>query len=268
MQEKPTERIRGVFGWNGFPDALFYEANYALRFDLCGELPSHPLRFLRAMDRAREVASAIFEQSLNLTAIVCYYDGERRSSRPASSFKTLADIGFQAEFRKPERIPLNDQDYIAEFGEDLCAYWCSAEMGRSREDRDALLWAGVTDHHDAFPSLAEQTPWTIVHRSGDTYARQPAPWHQYRHCGKQSHGDGRDLTSLHRPRDRERENSMERINCAPRVKAHWTFGDLPVSETMVRAYPHHGHGPGGDQRRRIHMSAIRGQARLPFAASS
>src|SRR5690606_14218141 len=107
MQEKPTERIRGVFGWNGFPDALFYEANYALRFDLCGELPSHPLRFLRAMDRAREVASAIFEQSLNLTAIVCYYDGERRSSRPASSFKTLADIGFQAEFRKPERIPLN-----------------------------------------------------------------------------------------------------------------------------------------------------------------
>lgn len=141
MQEETTGRIRSVFGWNGFPDALFYEANYALRFDLGGEVHSSPLRFLRAMDRAREVASTIFEQSLNLTAVVCYYDGERRSSRAASSFKALADIGFQAEFSKPERIPLHNQDHIAEFGEDLCAYWCSAEMGRSCEDRDALLWA-------------------------------------------------------------------------------------------------------------------------------
>lgn len=140
MQNKPTGRIRDVFGWNGFPDALFYEANYALRFELGGEVHSKPLRFLRAMDRAREVASTIFEQSLNLTAIVCDYDGERRSSRAVSSFKSLAKIGFQADFSKPERIPLNDQDYIAEFGEDLCAYWCSAEIGRSREDRDALLW--------------------------------------------------------------------------------------------------------------------------------
>ncbi|MFT3690471.1 DUF3885 domain-containing protein [Paenirhodobacter sp.] len=151
MHISPTGRIRDVFGWNCFPDSLFYEAKYALRFDLGGEMPSHPLRFLRAMDRAREVAATVFEQSLNLTAIVCYYDGERRSSRAASSFKALAQIGFQAEFSKPERIPLNDRDYIAEFGEDLCAYWCSAEMKRSCEDRDALLWACTAREIGIFP---------------------------------------------------------------------------------------------------------------------
>lgn len=151
MQLSPSRRIREVFGWNGFPDSLFHEASYALRFDLGGELHSAPLRLLRAMDRAREVATTVFAQSRHLTAIVRYYDGERRSSRAASSFKALAEIGFQGEFSKPERVLLNDVEYIAEFGEDLCTYWSSAEIGQSREQRDALLWACVTRELEISP---------------------------------------------------------------------------------------------------------------------
>ena len=68
MHVSPTGRITDVFGWNCFPDSLFSEAKYALCFDLSGEVLSHPLRFLRAMDRAREVAATVFEQSLSLTS--------------------------------------------------------------------------------------------------------------------------------------------------------------------------------------------------------
>ncbi len=151
MQGLPTGRIKEVFGWNGFPDPLLYKASYALRFDLGGELSSGPLRFMRAMDRARAVASSVFAQSRNLTAIVGYYDGKRRSSRAASSFKALASIGFHAEFSKPERVPLNDKDHIAAFGEDRYAYWCSAEMTNSSEQRDVLLWACIAREMDISP---------------------------------------------------------------------------------------------------------------------
>ncbi|VDC27068.1 DUF3885 domain-containing protein [Pseudogemmobacter humi] len=151
MQGSPTDRIRETFGWNGFPDSLFHEASYVLRFDLGGEQNSDPLRFMRAIDRAREVAASVFAQSRSMTAIVGYYDGARRSPRAASSFKALAGIGFQGEFSKPERVPLKDKDHIAAFGEDLCAYWCSAEMSTSCEQRDALLWACIAREIDISP---------------------------------------------------------------------------------------------------------------------
>jgi hypothetical protein len=144
MNLSPIERIREKFGWEGFPDYLFYDAEYALRFDLGGDLPENPIRFLQAVDRARQVAKVAFRQSTKLTAIVAFYDGERRCSRPAASFRALASIGFKGTFGPPVRVLLNDKDYIAQFGSDICIYWTSAEMEVCDAQIGALVWASVS----------------------------------------------------------------------------------------------------------------------------
>jgi hypothetical protein len=53
-QDTPCARVRRVFGFEQFPEALFYQADFALRFDLGADLSmEHQLapRFLQAMDR-------------------------------------------------------------------------------------------------------------------------------------------------------------------------------------------------------------------------
>lgn len=139
----PTERIQNTFGWFGFPYALFYAAKFGLRFELGGELPMAPPRFIQAFDRARAVADALFHTSKTLTVVVSVCDAERRSARGAAALKALADIGFSADFCEPERVRLNDAEYIAEFGQDLCDYWLMADFSKTPERLHALLWAAV-----------------------------------------------------------------------------------------------------------------------------
>jgi hypothetical protein len=132
-----------VFGWDGFPDALFYKAQYALRFELGCELPEDPVRFLRAMDRARALSEATFSASPRLTVAVSYYDGERRTSRAATSFKKLAEMGFRAPFDGFDKVAVNDREYIEAFGSDLYCYWYSAEIVNEPSQLSVLLWACV-----------------------------------------------------------------------------------------------------------------------------
>lgn len=139
----PIDRILGTFGWRGFPDALFYEAAHGLRFDLGGDLPMGPLRFLQAIDRARTVAEAVFEGSVQLTAVVGHYGGERRSRRDLASFMRLREIGFDHPFGLPDKVPQGDEGHIAEFGEDLCQYWYAADFPNNRAGLSALLWTSV-----------------------------------------------------------------------------------------------------------------------------
>jgi Domain of unknown function (DUF3885) len=140
-----------VFGWNGFPDALFYASAWALRLSLGDAFEPGPYRFLQAIDRARAVSAAVFSDSAQLTVFAGFHDGERQSSRSSASFRGLAKMGFSGSFTKPEKVPLGDQDHIAAFGEDLCRYWCRADIPNERVQMDTLLWASVAQEGEILP---------------------------------------------------------------------------------------------------------------------
>ncbi|WP_430913509.1 DUF3885 domain-containing protein [Methylobacterium sp. sgz302541] len=141
MYGGPLVSLNDAFGWQGFPEALFYGADNALRFELAGDAQDGPLRLLRAMDRARVITSEIFASSETLTAIVNHYDGRKRTRRGAVSFKKLAEIGFHNSFVGPDRVPQYDESSISKFGEDLYCYWYTADFCRSERSMTALLWA-------------------------------------------------------------------------------------------------------------------------------
>ena len=139
----PTQRVGDVFGWREFPHALFYQTDFSLRFDLGADLPTAPVRFLQAIDRARQVTDLLFGKSEQLTALAGYYDGERRTSRASASFKALKEMGFDTSFGPAEQVRQNDTRHIAEFGEDLCRYRHAADFDRNPRLIEALLWASI-----------------------------------------------------------------------------------------------------------------------------
>lgn len=147
------KRIKDVFGWEGFPDALFYKAEYALRFELGCELPEGPVRFLRAIDRARALSEATFSSSSKLTIVASYCDGERRTSRAAASFKKLAEMGFRAPFDVFDRVAMNDREYREAFGSDLYCYWHSADVANEQSQLSILLWACIAAEGHVAPKV-------------------------------------------------------------------------------------------------------------------
>lgn len=155
-------QIRDAFGWDGFPHALVYETEAALRFDLGRGLPFGPARFLGAVDRARAVAAVLFDGAATLTAVAAYYDGERRTSRAARSFAALAAMGFDAPFGRPERVLQNDADHRAAFGEDLCRWWHAADFAADADRIAVLLWAAVAREMPVTPKARWLTDLYLV----------------------------------------------------------------------------------------------------------
>lgn len=150
--EGSVETIKRVFGWDGgIPDALLYAAPWALRFALGDGLDDGPHRFLQAIDRARAVAASVFRVSTDMTIFAGFHDGERRTSRASRSFRDLATMGFKGDFSKPDRVLLGDQDYIAAFGEDMCRYWCRADIANDVAQTGILLWASVAKYGEILP---------------------------------------------------------------------------------------------------------------------
>jgi len=152
MMAKPIQQIDAAFGWRGFPDAMFYEAAYGLRFELGGEIDIGPPRFLQALDRARAVAKVLFSASESLVAVVTMYGEQRNTSRRHAAFQKLRSIGFTHAFGAAERIAQNDQEHIAEFGDDLFRYWYAAAFGNDDASISALLWASVAREMDIRPN--------------------------------------------------------------------------------------------------------------------
>lgn len=143
MQAKATHKIEATFGWPEFPDGLFYEAKWGLRFDLGGDLTDTAPRFLQAMDRARLITNSAFASSTKLWAVASSYGGERRTRRHHASFQALRALGFRHDFGAPQQVKQGDPSHFREFGEDLCRYWYQAEFSNDPEPLAALLWASV-----------------------------------------------------------------------------------------------------------------------------
>jgi len=62
-------------------------------------------------------------------------------------------MGFKGKFSKPEKVLLADQDHIAEFDEDLCRYWCRADIAHDLSQLDILLWASVGKEGEITPKV-------------------------------------------------------------------------------------------------------------------
>jgi len=151
MTQGPIGIIKERFGWPGFPDLLFYQTPNALRFDLGGELKTGPVRFMQAIDRARSVASVLFEEAASLTAVVSHFSGEKRTRRDFVTFKKLREIGFPYPFGQPDKVPQNDESYKLTFGEDLCRYWYSTTFPNDSAPITALLWAALSREQGITP---------------------------------------------------------------------------------------------------------------------
>ncbi|MFK0382906.1 DUF3885 domain-containing protein [Agrobacterium sp. NPDC090273] len=145
---RPTQRVFEVFGWSGFPYALFYQTDFALRFNLGDDISEVPACFLQAMDRSRAILSALFHGSTHLTAVIDYLDRERRTSRAGRSFSALSAMGFKGKFGPAERTELDDEDC-----EDRRRYWHEAEFPNDPDQINALLWASITQELPMEPRI-------------------------------------------------------------------------------------------------------------------
>lgn len=144
MTFTPTDRLYAAFGWRDFPRGVSNPEVYGLRFELGDPLPMGPMRFLRAIDRARKIASGTFAGSATLCAIVTLYGGERRTRRHSAAFERLREIGFKYDFGPAERVKQADHEHFAEFGEDLCRYWYGADFPSGDDIVSPLLWASIS----------------------------------------------------------------------------------------------------------------------------
>lgn len=151
MSVDPIQSVDAAFGWRGFPDAMFYQASFGLRFELGGDLGMGPLRFMQAVDRARAVATALFSQSETLVAFVSIYGEERTTRLHSKAIQQLERLGFPHPFGSAAKVPQDDQEYIAEFGRDLFRYWYAAEFTNDAAAVSALLWASVAREMDIRP---------------------------------------------------------------------------------------------------------------------
>jgi len=104
MAVDAIEAVQGGFGWQGFPDAMFYEAAFGLWFELGGDLDMGPVRFLEALDRARAVAAELFSGSETLCAFVSIYGGPRATRRQWSALRQLQHMGFRHPFGPASKV--------------------------------------------------------------------------------------------------------------------------------------------------------------------
>lgn len=151
MSVDPIQTIDAAFGWHGFPAGMFYHSQFGLRFDLGGELDTGPVRFVQALDRARTVATAVFSRSETLVAVVSIYSEKRTTRRHSAAIQQLEQIGFAHPFGSATKVPQNDQEYIAEFGEDLYRHWFAAQFTNDETSVLALLWASIAREMDIQP---------------------------------------------------------------------------------------------------------------------
>lgn len=141
-QDTPCARVRQVFGLEQFPEALFYQADFALRFELGADLSmQHQLasRFLQAMDRSRQVAAALFEGAERLTVVIRYSgDMEWRTGR-RRTLLALARAGFRLPLGPVERLrnPYDDPEYP------VMNNWHQIEIANDPNLIAAVLWCVV-----------------------------------------------------------------------------------------------------------------------------
>lgn len=158
LQDTPCAPIRAVFGIYQFPDALFYENESALRFDLGGEVSmSQALaaRFLQAMDRSRAVAAALFDGTETLTVMIRYPEHTEWRQARRKALVALARAGFRKPFGPAEKLP----DPAAEPDYPVLNCWHWIEIENDPNLISALLWCAGAAEMPVTPRAG----WGVFH---------------------------------------------------------------------------------------------------------
>ncbi|MBA1156645.1 DUF3885 domain-containing protein [Microvirga mediterraneensis] len=152
----PFDNLAAVFGVRELPHAMFYEFEYALRFELGGEIydsRTSPIpRFLQALDRARSVAHFLFDTSDHVSAIVSYSGGKYRGRRERRPSQDLLDLGFENPLGPYYKVAAEDDD-------ELYRYWHWVDRVALSPDIDTLLWASIS----AEQAVTPKSRWTKIY---------------------------------------------------------------------------------------------------------
>ncbi|GAB1361730.1 DUF3885 domain-containing protein [Rhodobacter sp.] len=140
------QQLKQAFGWDDFPAGpLFYEARFALRFDLGGAHKMGIARFTQAIDRARAVASLLFADSDVLTVAVPYFGRRAASPVPAIIKRALNETGFSGTIESTRRMPPRDENDAENDAEGLHRHLCVLEMSNRPDQVLPFIWASVAN---------------------------------------------------------------------------------------------------------------------------
>lgn len=153
MAQKVSERLHAAFGHRRLPDGLFYRFEFALRFELGGEVVTSAPRFLQAIDRARDIVRGAFPHLENLEVVLVRVSGARLDRSDARELRALRRIGFKRHLTSPERLPLEagEEEFWSDCGGPPFRYLAAAEAQDRMTDIDALIWASCTRDTDVKP---------------------------------------------------------------------------------------------------------------------
>ena len=147
------EQLRQAFGWDDFPQPLFYESKFALRFDLGGDHQMGITRFMQALDRVRAVASLVFEGSDSLTVAIPYYGS--RASRPAPAVirRALTSVGFAGTIESLRRMAPRDEDEAEAEAEGNKRFLCVLEVPNRSDQILPFIWASLANEMPIAPRI-------------------------------------------------------------------------------------------------------------------
>lgn len=125
--------------------APYRSSPYSLRFELGGEGMSAPVpRFVRAYERARQLADDLFSASPCLFGVVAAPLGEQSDfyAPVPDAFTALDDAGFRGEAAGGWWGPLWPEQEEAE--DQVPSRWRVFDLTDRQADRDVLLWCSVS----------------------------------------------------------------------------------------------------------------------------
>ncbi|WP_185958607.1 DUF3885 domain-containing protein [Paracoccus laeviglucosivorans] len=156
------QRLEQVFGWADFPQPLFYECDFALRFELGGTHEMGPMRFLQAMDRARLIASEVFAGVETLTVIIPFRSRGSGEEIPFRLRKTAQAIGLSIANGATTYMPPRDSGEAADEMAGWCRFLFSFEIRNGPEQISCLIWAAVANGMGIRPSFPHMAANYIV----------------------------------------------------------------------------------------------------------
>lgn len=148
------QRLSQVFGWEDFPRPLFYECDFALRFELGGDHEMGPNRLLQAMDRARAIASRAFAETETLTVVVPFYSRRTKAAAPSALIKDLKNLKIFGEGGAMKRMAPRDADDAETVAEGWHRFLFSFDVDNSPAQISSLIWAAVINEMDIRPRFS------------------------------------------------------------------------------------------------------------------
>ncbi|MDQ0465716.1 hypothetical protein QO010_003508 [Caulobacter ginsengisoli] len=154
MDSSLSERLQEAFGVPAFPDGLFFEFDFALRFELAGDTRGGPARFLTAMDRARAVLAALFADRTEITVIAREFADQGSAPHESPIFEGLAGVGFEHSFFRHEVRPMASDDVRMEEDQVGICILHEAVMAPDAADFARLLWTPLATDMGVHPRVS------------------------------------------------------------------------------------------------------------------